>query len=331
MPLTHDAEAETLETAGSFAGAPPSDTEALEVPASAASASPLVPMAVALAVMVVWGGTPLFTKVATRDIDPLQVGILRTLIAGALAVPILAVSRRPFPATRQGKGLLMFSGAAAFVAFPLMFGIGQARTSATHGALVLATLPVFTSLFGTLLERRSVSAKWVVGCGIALAGEAAVIALRFGDSAGSASVRGDLIVLVSALVCSMGYVAGARLAQTGYPSLSTTLWGVALASLVVLPLGGWTVARVGWPSAGAASWASVLVLAVLTSIVGYMAWYWALAKGGISRVASVQFTQPLFGLVLAAIVLGERPGPVTLVAAVAILTGAWLVQHSAKH
>jgi drug/metabolite transporter (DMT)-like permease len=87
----------------------------------------------------------------------------------------------------------------------------------------------------------------------------------------------------------------------------------------------WQLARTGPPHADAVAWGSILVLAVLTSIVGYVAWYWALAKGGISRIAGVQFTQPLFGLVLAAIVLGERPGPVTLVAGVAILSGAWLV------
>ena len=79
------------------------------------------------------------------------------------------------------------------------------------------------------------------------------------------------------------------------------------------------------PQAGAAAWGSILVLALLTSVLGYIAWYWALAKGGISRIASIQFTQPLFGIALAAIVLGERPAPITAVAAAAILLGAWMV------
>jgi len=74
----------------------------------------------------------------------------------------------------------------------------------------------------------------------------------------------------------------------------------------------------------------VLTLAILTSILGYIVWYWALAHGGISRIAGVQFTQPLFGLALAAIVLGERPAPITLVAAVGILVGAWMVLRSAS-
>ncbi|MDP2233393.1 MAG: EamA family transporter, partial [Actinomycetota bacterium] len=47
--------------------------------------------------------------------------------------------------------------------------------------------------------------------------------------------------------------------------------------------------------------------------------------GGISRIASIQFTQPLFGIALAAIVLGERPAATTAIAAVGILAGAALV------
>jgi len=286
-------------------------------------------MGVALAVMLVWGGTPLFSKIAADQIDPLLVGILRTVIAGALALPLALAWRQPLPTERRQRWILGFSGCAAFVAFPLMFTVGQSMTSAMHGALILATLPVFTSLFGTVLERRRVSKTWMLGCAIALAGEAVVIAWRTADAASGATLAGDGIVLASSLVCSAGYVAGAKLTQGGYPALPTTLWGAGFSAVALLPLMGFTLARTGVQHADAAAWGAVLVLAVLTSIVGYVAWYWALARGGISRIAGVQFTQPLFGLALAAIVLGERPAPITLVAAAGILTGAVLVQRAA--
>jgi len=257
-----------------------------------------------------------------------MVGVLRTVVAGALALPLVLLMRHPLPAGSRARGTLAFSGFAAFVAFPLMFSEGQAMTSAMHGALILATLPVFTSLFGTIVERRRISAAWVAGCAVALLGEAAVIVWRTAGSSSGASVRGDLIVLASSVVCAMGYVAGARLTQGGYQSVSTTLWGAGGAAVVLLPLMFWSVSANGWPTAGASAWASVLILAVLTSIIGYVAWYWALAKGGIGRIAPIQFTQPLFGLALAAMVLQERPAPVTYAAAVAILAGAWIVQRS---
>jgi drug/metabolite transporter (DMT)-like permease len=284
-----------------------------------------LPVAAALTIMIIWGGTPLFSKVAASQIDPLLVGILRTVIAGCLALPLALVTRQPLPTDTRSRQLLAFSGFAAFVAFPLMYTVGQHRTSALHGALVLATLPVLTSLIGTLVERRRVTRTWIVGCVIALVSEAIVIIWRTGGATAGSSLTGDIIVLASSVVCAMGYVAGARLSQRGYAAVPTTLWGVTFSAVALLPLMVWSLARTGAPHAGAPAWGSVLVLALLTSVLGYIVWYWALAKGGISRIASIQFTQPLFGIALAAAVLGERPAPVVALAGVGILTGAWLV------
>jgi len=289
-----------------------------------------LPVVVALALMVVWGGTPLFSKLAVAQIDPLMVGILRTVFAGCLALPLALAMRQPLPANARARKLLAFSGFAAFIAFPLMFTVGQSMTSAMHGALILATLPVFTSLFGTIIERRRVSARWVAGCVIAIAGEAVVIVWRTAGAAKGSSLTGDLIVLGSSALCALGYVAGARLSQSGFGSLPTTLWGAGFSAIVLLPLLAWSLWRTGVPHAGPAAWGSIAVLAVLTSVLGYIAWYWALAKGGISRIAPIQFTQPLFGIALAAVVLGERPAPVTAVAAAGILLGAWLALSAAS-
>lgn len=284
----------------------------------------VLPVVMALAVMVVWGGTPLFSKLASRQIDPVMVGILRTVIAGCFALPLVLFGRHRLPASGRERLLLAFSAFAAFIAFPLMFTVGQHSTSALHGALILATLPVFTSLFGTVAEGRPVTPAWLAGCLLALGSEVLVIAMRSAGAGGEASVTGDLIVLASSAVCAMGYVAGARLTQRGYSAVSTTLIGVTGSSVVLLPIMTGMLLRTGAPHAGIPAWSSVLVLALLTSVLGYVAWYWALGRGGISRIAPIQFTQPLFGIVWAAAVLGERPAPLTLVAAGGILLGAWL-------
>lgn len=291
----------------------------------ASEGHPALPVVAALAVMVVWGGTPLFSKLAASQIDPLLVGILRTVIAAALALPLVVLARHPLPSDTRGRQLLAFSGFAAFVVFPVLFTVGQHATSALHGALILATLPVFTSLFGTIVERRRVSATWLLGCLIALSSEAVVITWRTAGEGSGASLRGDIIVLTSAVVCAMGYVAGARLSQRGYPATPTTLWGVTFSAVALLPLMVWSVGRNGWPQADMVPWVSVLVLALLTSVLGYIAWYWALGKGGISRIASIQFTQPIFGIALAAVVLDERPAPAVALAGIGVLAGAWLV------
>jgi drug/metabolite transporter (DMT)-like permease len=256
--------------------------------------------------------------------------VLRTVLGGCLALPLALVMRQELPAGREERRLLAFSGFAAYIGFPLIFAFGQDMTSAVHGTLIFAMLPVLTSLFGTIVERRRVSALWVVGCLIAVAGTAVVILWRPAGAEDEASLLGDLLVLAASTVCAMGYVVGARLSQRGYAAVPTTLWGITGASVVVLPLLGWLLVSGGVPDADAAAWGSILILAVLVSVLGYIGWYWALAKGGISRIASTQFTEPLFGVPLAVVLLGEQPAPLTLAGAAAVIFGAWLVFRAGR-
>jgi drug/metabolite transporter (DMT)-like permease len=292
----------------------------------AARVNALAPIAVAALVMVVWGATPVMTKLAVAEIDPLFVGLLRTLFGGMVAVPFIAAARMPLPKDRFGWGLLLLSAAVGLILFPILFSIGQRHTSAMHGGMILAALPVFTGCYAALLDRRWPGRRWVIGCALALLGEIALITLRGGGGT-PASLLGDALVLGSALLVASGYVAGGRLGQLGYPAIATTFWGVALAALAIAPVVAVFVARDGWPDAGFTAWAAILWLAVVTSIVGYVGWYWALAKGGISRIATMQFFQPVSGLILAAILLGERMTLSLLAASALILAGVWIAQR----
>jgi drug/metabolite transporter (DMT)-like permease len=282
---------------------------------------------VALVVNVAWGSTPVFTRLAVEDIEPLLVAVLRTALAGLVAAPLVAGLRLGLPVSPRGRRLLLVSAVTGFVAFPILFTLGQERTSATHGALILAALPVFTGAYAALVHRRMPSRHWLAGCGIALAGEAALVLARSGGGDAEPTFAGDLLILAAALVVSLGYVAGALLGVEGYRSLATTFWGVVVGAALVAPLGAGLLAADGWPDAGAAAWASVAFLAIVTSILGYVGWYWALARGGIARIATVQFVQPFSGVALAALVLGERITVPLGLAGVAVLAGIALAQR----
>lgn len=285
------------------------------------------PVLVAVAVMVVWGATPIATRLATEDLSPAMTAVLRTVLAGLAAAPLLAGTRRGMPTGSRRRGLLLVSAVTGFVVFPLVYTAGQQRTSALHGVVILAALPVFTGMYAALVARRLPGPWWFAGCAVALVGELAIIASRAGGGGTEPTFLGDLLVLVAALVVSAGYVAGALLAATGYPSSATTFWGVAVGALLLLPLGAALLALDGLPQAGATAWGAVLFLALATSIVGYIGWYWALDRGGIARTAPLQFLQPISGLVLAALVLDERLTAPLVGGAAVVLVGVWLARR----
>jgi drug/metabolite transporter (DMT)-like permease len=279
--------------------------------------------------MVVWGATPILTRLALEDFEPLFVATMRTVLAGVLAVPLLVQTRAPRPRTRTARRLLAVSGLAGFVVFPVVYTVGQQRTSGLHGVMILAALPVFTGLYASVVARRRPGRHWVAGSAVALVGEAVLIAGRqSGAAGGDATLTGDLVVLAAALVVSAGYVAGALLPPRGVPSAAATYWGVLLGAVVLAPLTAGVLATDGVPDAGVTAWGAVLFLAVVTSILGYIGWYWALDRGGIQRIATLQFLQPLSGFALAALVLGDRVTLPIAIGSVLILTGIVVAQRA---
>jgi drug/metabolite transporter (DMT)-like permease len=134
------------------------------------------------------------------------------------------------------------------------------------------------------------------------------------------TLAGDLLVLGACAGSAFGYVAGARLAQR-VGSWAATFWAINLASLVQAPFILWRWSDADWGHLGPAAWAALLHLTYGVTILALFAWFWALARGGIARVAALQFAQPVIALGLAAALLGERLTLPLALAAAAILAG----------
>jgi len=221
------------------------------------------------------------------------------------------------------------SGFCGFVAFPIPFTIGLKLTSANHASMILAALPITTGAIAMLWDRRRPTRIWILGGLIALVGEAVLIGGR--QSAGSvnqASLAGDALVLLSNFAASLGYVAGGRLQQAGYPSTGTTFWGAAGMAVLLAPavIALWLFGDLAPELAAAStrSWIAIFYLAIVSTILGYVLWYWALGKGGIARVGLIQFLQPVSGVILAALLLGEQINLSFLAASALVLFGVWL-------
>jgi drug/metabolite transporter (DMT)-like permease len=165
-------------------------------------------LSAALVAVAIWGATPIATKIAVADLDPLTVGVLRTVLAAGITAPLLIVYRIG-PARRPEQlALLALVACGSLIAFPVLFSLGVGRTSAAHAGLILAALPLPTALFGAVFERRLPSRVWWLGAAIALGGEALLIGLDARGEQRAATLSGDFLVMLAALAGAAGHVAG---------------------------------------------------------------------------------------------------------------------------
>jgi drug/metabolite transporter (DMT)-like permease len=68
-------------------------------------------------------------------------------------------------------------------------------------------------------------------------------------------------------------------------------------------------------------------MGAISSVTGYLIYYYALAKISASRIATFQYLQPVFASVMAVVLLGEHLGPAVLTAGAVIFTGVFVTER----
>jgi drug/metabolite transporter (DMT)-like permease len=152
------------------------------------------------------------------------------------------------------------------------------------------------------------------------------VSARFGFEEPGASPEGDLLTLVSCIVAAGGYVAGSSLSSR-IGVWSTTFWGLSLGGLVLLPLLAIRLDGTDWGAVTPVGWSAAGYLALFSTVLAYVCWYWALARGGTARMGSTQFAQPVVALAAAVIVMGETMTIPLALATVTILAGIAIAQR----
>lgn len=297
----------------------------MTVPAAVAARSSVLPLVVGCSAVLLWGGSPIATRVAVGGIDPFTTGILRTLLALPLALPLALALRLRLPGNWRDWGLMLAAALGSYVVFPILFSIGLRHTTASHAALVHASTPLFTGLVAALLERRWPTGWWWLGVVVALSGEVLLIGLSHGFGEPGVTLYGDLVVFAACIAVAFGYVAGGSLSRS-LGSLAVTFWGLVIAGVLTSPaIYALPIKQVA--DAGAPALAGLLYLIVISSVLGYIAWNWALAHGGIGRMGVLQFAQPVMTICFAMLLLGETLSPSVVLSTAVILSGVALARR----
>ena len=256
------------------------------------------------------------TKVAVKGFDPFLTATGRAVIAGALAIGLLAWRRVPRPSRDQLRPLLMTMLGAVF-GWPILLALALERTTSAHAAVIAAFMPLTTALLAVLRTHERVSWQFWAAAG---AGTTALLAFALSrGGAEGGDLYADALVACAVVASSWCYVEGASVTKA-MPGWQVISWVVVLALPVTVPasVAIWLATHTSHePTAGA--WTSLALLGVSSMYLGFFAWYRGLALAGIARGGQVQQLQALLTLIWSALLLGERVTRVTVLAAVAVI------------
>lgn len=248
-------------------------------------------------------GTFLAAKRAMGEMDPFTLVICRFLLAGAAFLGILGVM--PGSSLPPRRIWLKVAG-LGFLAGPINQGAlfyGLSRSRAAHGALFYALTPMLVLVISVARGRERTSWRTAGGILTALIG---VLILLLSKSTADVSgpLFGDLFILAAVMAWAFFTIDGKPLIAE-FGAIRATAWTMSAAMVLILPLALVRFDTHALKLASTTAFSCIAYLALLTSVVSYLLWYYALSKTEASKVAVFSNLQPVATAVMAWLILGD--------------------------
>lgn len=276
-----------------------------------------------------WSGNFIVGRALRDEVDPVTLNTLRCLLCLLLFLPL--VGRRLLrhrAVLRREWRLLLALGTSGIAGYQTMAYLALSHTTAVNAVLMLALTPGIILLGAAMLGRsRPTGLQWL-GSLVSLLG-AAVLITRL-DPALLDGLRfnpGDLW-MVGAVLCWAAYSLILQRRPADLPQDVTLAASIALAGLLLVPL-----ALIVEPGIAVEPTLPVigglLYLALFASLFAYLLWSYGVTAIGPERSGQFVHLIPVFGLVLAPVLLEEAIVLPQVAGAACILVGIVLVNRIA--
>lgn len=252
----------------------------------------------------------------------------RFTLAGILTILIGSILNRKFLIPKKGSGgkILKLSMLQTVLQY-FFFYVGLANTTGVKASIIEGVNVFVAVLVASLLfHQEQLTPKKIVGCIIGFIG---VVIVNLGGGLDmNLAWNGEGFIFLSTIAYAFSSVFLKRYSQDENP---VVLSGYQFAA------GGVIMCLIGWLMGGrvhgfGAASTTMLVYLALVSAVAYSLWGILLKYNPVSRVAVFGFMNPVFGVILSAILLGEegQAGGKSILALILVCVGIYVVNRQEK-
>jgi drug/metabolite transporter (DMT)-like permease len=200
--------------------------------------------------------------------------------------------------------------------------VGLQHTSAANGALIHGGIPVFAALIAAPVLRERLTWARSIGIAASLAGVAGVVLMGGGPAVGR-SLAGDALLLASGIALAAYFVLCRRTFPNGN-SLALVAGVTRYGVLFLLPASVVELLVVGMERPTPGNLLGLLYLGVAASALAFVLWGHGLRHLEAAQATVFANLNPLVGLVVAALLLGEPVTPTQLGGGLLIVAGVWI-------
>jgi probable blue pigment (indigoidine) exporter len=266
---------------------------------------------------ILWASASTATKIGLIDAQPMVIAEIRFAIASAIMLFVAhLIMKQPLPGRTSWRPLAIY-GLLNITIYLGMYVIAMQTITAGIGSLGVASNPVFISFLSVFFLKKKLSLSIIISIIVCVAGVVCASWPLLENA--SVSPRGLLILLLSMVSYSVGAIYFARRQWKEMSLLTINGWQTLFGGVFLLP-----VTLLAYKSSAntytQSFWLSVTWLAVPVSIFAVQLWLWLLRLNPI-RAGLWLFLCPLFGFIIAALILKDVISLYTVIGVVLVIGG----------
>jgi drug/metabolite transporter (DMT)-like permease len=275
---------------------------------------------------VLWASASTATKIGLTVVQPLVLAEVRFAVASFIMLFIAhIILGQRLPTKSEWKQLVVY-GLLNISIYLGLYVVAMKDITAGIGALGVGTNPVFISFLGIFFLKKKLHYTIIFSLIVCTLGVVCASWPLLGNA--TVNIKGLIILLVSMLSYSIGALYFSSKQWNGLSLLTINGWQTIIGGLLLLPF------TIFFYKSQANQfnnrfWLSVTWLAIPVSIVAVQLWLWLLQLNAI-RAGLWLFLCPLFGFIIAAMILKDSINTYTIVGILLVIAGLLLSRVNMK-
>jgi drug/metabolite transporter (DMT)-like permease len=279
-----------------------------------------------------WSAQGTAVKLLDAKLGPIAITFLPFYATTLMAIPLLIRMRRKRPTavapSRKDWGRFAIAGVAGQVVAQLGMTWGISISLASNGAILNLLIPVISAVLASFMLSERISLLRVSSLVIGLVGVGfmSVQDLHQASFFQSRFLVGNLLILGGCLGSSF-YNVYCKGLMARFEEIEILIYSYITASLASIPLLIW-VEPVPWRnflSLGLSGWLAFAFLALFMYGASMLLFFAALAHLDVTTASISLYLVPVFGVLLAFSILGERLHAIEIVGSAIVLAATLLI------
>lgn len=275
---------------------------------------------------ILWASASSATKIGLAVAQPLVIAQIRFVMASAIMLCIAhLIMKQRLPVKREWKQLAVY-GFFNISVYLGLYVIAMQTITAGIGSLAVASNPVFISFLSVFFLKKKLHFSIVLSLIVCTVGVVCASWPLFANA--TVSIQGLLILFLSMLSYSIGAIYFSSKQWNGLSLLTINGWQTLLGGLFLLPV-TFFFYKNQHNHFNKTFWLSVGWLAIPVSIFAVQLWLWLLQLNAV-RAGLWLFLCPLFGFIIAALLLKDVISLYTIVGVLLVIIGLLISKLNAK-